>query len=47
MKFLMRMNCEYSTIIEAGSKAEAREIAEREDIGKMEQAWSEVELEEA
>lgn len=41
----MRMNCEYTTIIEAGSVDEARKIAECEDIGKMDQAWSEIELE--
>ena len=45
MKYLVRVNCEYSIEIEAESSDEAVDKAQNIDLVKWDQAWSGVEAE--
>ena len=46
MRYIVRVNCEYSSVIEAESSEEALALALPQDVNEWAQAWSETEAEE-
>jgi len=47
MKYLLRMNCEYTLVVEADNEEQAIEKGHAIDMEDWEQAWSGIDCEEA